>query len=82
MNGKTIIDKQRLSTNVVTKTIYITPEIGDSLQLIMYAENLGSLPPNTGLLIIQDGNKRHEIRFTGDLKKKCCDNIVEKKIES
>ncbi len=69
MNGKTILDKQRLSTNVVTKTIYITPEIGDSLQLIMYAENLGSLPPNTGLLIIQDGNKRHEIRFAGDLKK-------------
>jgi hypothetical protein len=35
----------------------------------MYAENLGSLPPNTGLLVLQYDNKRQEIRFSGDLKK-------------
>lgn len=69
MNGKVIISKQGLSTNAFTKTIYVTPDLGDSLQLIMYAENLGSIPPNTGLLILQDGNIRHEIRFSGDLKK-------------
>jgi len=69
INGKIIIGKQGLTTNAITKTIYITPDMGDSLQLIMYAENLGSLPPNTGLLIIQDGNERHEIRFAGDLQK-------------
>lgn len=34
----------------------------------MYAENLGTIPPNTGLLILQDGESRHEIRFAGDLK--------------
>ena len=69
LNGKTILSKQRLSTNAITKTIYITPDLGDSLQLIMYAENLGSLPPNSGLLIIKDGRDRYEIRFAGDLTK-------------
>ncbi len=69
LNGNTILSKQRLSTNAITKTIYFTPEMGDSLQLIMYAENLGSLPPNTGLLIIKDGRDRYEIRFAGDLTK-------------
>lgn len=69
LNGKTIMSKQRLSTNAITKTLYLTPDMGDSLQLIMYAENLGNLPPNTGLLIIKDGRDRYEIRFAGDLTK-------------
>jgi hypothetical protein len=69
MNGKMLMAKQGLSTNAITKTIYITPDMGDSIQLVMYAENLGSLPPNTGLLIIRDGSERYEIRFSGDLTK-------------
>ncbi|WP_255153772.1 hypothetical protein [Ferruginibacter sp. HRS2-29] len=69
LNGKILMAKQGLSTNAINKTIYITPEMGDSIQLVMYAENLGSLPPNTGLLIIRDGAERYEIRFSGDLTK-------------
>ena len=69
LNGKPILSKQRLSTNAITYTIYVTPDLGDSLQLIMYAENLGSIPPNSGLLIIKDGRDRYEIRFAGDLTK-------------
>jgi hypothetical protein len=69
MNGKTIMSRQGLTANAITKTVYLTPDLGDSIQLIMYAENLGSIPPNTGLLILQDGNDRYEIRFAGDMKK-------------
>ena len=69
LNGKTIMPHEGLSTKPITKTIYITPDLGDSLQIIMYAENLGSIPPNTGLLILQDGDDRYEIRFAGDLQK-------------
>lgn len=68
MNGKVIMPKVGLSTNAVRKTIY-TKDITDSIQIVMYAENLGSLPPNTGLLIVYDGPVRYEIRFSGDLKK-------------
>jgi hypothetical protein len=69
LNGKTIVSKQGLSTLAFTKTIYLTPELGDTIQLVMYAENLGSLPPNTGLLVLQYDKERHEIRFSGDLNK-------------
>ena len=68
MNGVVIMPKVGLTTNAVKKTIY-TQEAGDSIQLIMYAESLGSLPPNTGLLIVYDGNDRYEIRFSGDMQK-------------
>ncbi len=69
LNGKIIIAREGLTARAITKTIYITPDIGDSLQLVMYAENLGTLPPNTGLLTIQDGDDRYEIRFAGDFTK-------------
>jgi hypothetical protein len=68
MNGKVIMPMVGLSTKAVRKTIY-TKDITDSIQIVMYAENLGSLPPNTGLLIVNDGKDRYEIRFSGDLKK-------------
>jgi hypothetical protein len=69
LNGKIIIAKEGLTAKAITKTIYITSDLGDSLQLVMYAENLGTLPPNTGLLTLQDGDDRYEIRFAGDFKK-------------
>jgi hypothetical protein len=49
--------------------IHVTPDLGDSLLLVMYAENLGSIPPNTGVLIVQDGDDRYEIRFEGTKQK-------------
>jgi hypothetical protein len=69
LNGRIVMGKKGLSTNPITETVYITPDMGDSLQMIMFAENLGAIPPNTGLLIVQDGRDRYEIRFSGDLKK-------------
>ena len=68
MNGVVIMPKVGLSTNAVNKTID-TREAGDSIQIVMYAETLGSLPPNTGLLIVYDGGDRYEIRFSGDMQK-------------
>lgn len=68
INGTIIMPKVGLSTNAVRKKIS-TVNTGDSIQLIMYAETLGSLPPNTGLLIVYDGAERYEIRFSGDMQK-------------
>lgn len=69
MNGKVIMPMQGLTAKGISKTIYLTPEMGDSIELIMYAENLGSIPPNTGLLVVHDGDSIYEVRFSGDLKK-------------
>lgn len=68
MNGKMIMNRVGLSTNAVKKIIY-TQNTGDSIQIVMYAETLGSLPPNTGLLIVYDGQERYEIRFSGDMQR-------------
>lgn len=68
MNGNVIVAKQRLSTNAFRQTIYIDKN-QDNIELIMYAENLGSIPPNTGLLVVKDGKDIYEIRFRGDLEK-------------
>lgn len=69
LNGRVILARKGLTANAIRTTIPVTPEMGDSLQLVMYAENLGSIPPNTGLLIIQDGDQRYDVRFAGDMKK-------------
>lgn len=69
MNGSVIMPKVGLSTQAVKRTIYTNEIAGDSIQLVMYAESLGSLPPNTGLLIVNDGGDRYEIRFSGDMQK-------------
>ena len=68
MNGTVIMPKVGLTTNAVKKKIS-TKDAGDSIRIIMYAESLGSLPPNTGLLIVNDGNDRYEIRFSGDMER-------------
>jgi hypothetical protein len=67
MNGKVILANQGLTTRAIRYVIHVTPDIGDSILLTMVAENLGSIPPNTGLLIVEDGEQRNEIRFTGDM---------------
>jgi archaellum component FlaF (FlaF/FlaG flagellin family) len=69
LNGKVVLEHQRLSTQAITKTIQTPRASIDSLTIIMFAENLGSIAPNTGLLIISDGDKRHEVTFSGDLQK-------------
>lgn len=68
MNGEILISNAGLSTSAISKTIYI-PQNQDTVQLIMYAESLGRIPPNTGLLVIRDGKEMYEVRFSGDLKK-------------
>ena len=68
MNGNIIMAKQGLSTNAIRKTIQI-PAGMDSVELVMYAETLGTIPPNTGLLIVRDGKDNYEVRFSGDFQK-------------
>ena len=81
MNGKTIVSRQGLSTTPFIKTIYLTPDMGDSVQLIMYAENLGTIAPNTGLMILNYDKKRREVRFSGDLSKNAAITLRRKEKE-
>lgn len=68
LNGKVIIAKQGLTTKPNVYTIYFERDTPDSQMLVMYAENLGSIPPNTGLLVVKEGQSVYEVRFSADLK--------------
>jgi hypothetical protein len=36
-------------------------------ELSMFADNLGSIPPNTALMVIEDGKNRYEVRLASNL---------------
>lgn len=38
-------------------------------EITMFADNLGSIPPNTALMLVYDGKKRYEVRMTSNLQK-------------
>ena len=67
MNGNIIFSKVGLTTKANSKTIYISSNM-DSVKLVMYAESLGEIPPNTGLMVVTDGEKRYDVRFSADLR--------------
>jgi N-acetylmuramoyl-L-alanine amidase len=65
-NKKLLLDKKSLTTNPQSVTLTIEP--GKPNELLLFADNLGSIPPNTALMIITDGKTRHEVRLSADLK--------------
>lgn len=79
MNGELFLPKKRLGVAAVTKTLMI-PKSTDEVQLIMYAENLGTIAPNTGLMVVKDGKEMYEIRFSGDLQKNAAIVFKRKKL--
>jgi hypothetical protein len=48
-------------------------------ELTMFAENLGSIPPNTALMVIDDGKNKFNIRLSSSLEKNATIRIKRKK---
>jgi hypothetical protein len=67
-NGKLLVSKKMLTAKALTFTLPVDKAM-DVNELVMYAENLGSIPPNTALMVVKDGNRRYEVRITSDLQK-------------
>jgi hypothetical protein len=68
MNGEIIMAKQGLKSSAIKKTIYITKG-NDGFTLVLFADNLGKYPPNTGLLVVHDGEDVYNLRFSSDFEK-------------
>ena len=66
LNGELILSREGLKATALKKMIYL-PAGRDTALLTLYAENLGRYPPNTGLLVVYDGETRHQVRFSADL---------------
>ncbi len=67
-NGKLLLSHKRLSDKPLSLNITVDDDKPLN-ELVMYAENLGSIPPNTALMVVMDGNSRYEVRITSDLQK-------------
>ncbi|HEU5165999.1 MAG TPA: hypothetical protein VFU29_10695 [Chitinophagaceae bacterium] len=67
INDEMFIEKQVLKSTAFRKTFYIPQDQGDSLLVVLFADNLGKYPPNTGLLQIKDGEEIFYVRFKADL---------------
>lgn len=67
INDEMFIEKQGLKSSAFRKTFYVPLQDNDSLLVVLYAENLGKYPPNTGLLQIKDGEEIFYVRFKADL---------------
>ena len=48
---------------------YVQGDKKDVNELVMYADNLGSIPPNTALMVVTDGDSRYEVRISSDLQR-------------
>jgi hypothetical protein len=60
---KLVVSQRRLSTSPITIRLKMDDEEGDH-ELVMVAENLGRIPPNTSLMIVEAGDQRFDVRIT------------------
>jgi hypothetical protein len=63
LDGKPVISNKGLSASPITLHLKMDEANPDHV-LVMVAENLGRIPPNTSLMIVQDGEKRHQVSIT------------------
>lgn len=77
-NNQLLAFSQILSTRAVHFDLVLDPakEINE---VSMFADNLGSIPPNTALMIVNDGKNKYEIRLASTLQNNGTIRIKRKK---
>lgn len=77
-NDKLIAFNRILSTKAVHFRVALdtTREVNE---ITMFADNLGSIPPNTALMVVTDGKKRYEIPMASNLQQNATLRIKRKK---
>jgi hypothetical protein len=67
-NNRLISSNMRLSQKPITVTISINSSQPHH-EIVMVAENLGSIPPNTSVMIITTASKRYEVLISSSEQK-------------
>jgi hypothetical protein len=63
VNGQLVLANKRLSTTPIIYTLKMD-ETSPDQTIVMVAENMGRIPPNTSLMIVHDGTNRHQVSIT------------------
>ncbi len=74
LDKKLVLSKQRLTEKALTLKFKLD-ETSSFHELVMVAENLGEIPPNTSLMIVNAGNKQYEVRITSTEQKNAVVNF-------
>lgn len=67
-NNQLLVSSQKLSERAIHFDLALDSS-KEYNEVSMFADNLGSIPPNTALMIVDDGRTKHEIRLTSSLQK-------------
>ena len=67
LNNTLLLYKKRLTDKPLTLDVNVFPNM--DYELMMYADNLGKIPPNTSLMVITAGKKRYEVRISASEQK-------------
>lgn len=67
LNNTLLLHRKRLTDKALVLIIAVLPNT--DYELMMYAENLGRIPPNTSLMVITAGKKRFEMRISSNEQK-------------
>ena len=65
-NGRLLANKQGLTEKPLVLNIELDEDV-DLHRITMFAENLGSIPPNTALIVVTAGTKRYELHSSASL---------------
>ena len=63
MNGKPALVNKRLTASAITLNFTIS-EDDPNVEMALVAENLGRIPPNTSVMIVEAGDQRFDVRIT------------------
>ena len=68
VNGMPVVSRKMLKTQPVSVSVRVDAKRTEQ-EVIMVGENLGSIPPNTALMIVKAGDKRYQLYLTSDEQK-------------
>lgn len=68
VNNKTVVSHQRLGLKPISLDVKVSLDIPEQ-EVTMIGENLGTIPPNTALLIVTAGKKRYQLFLASNGKK-------------
>lgn len=63
LDNQLVLSKKRLTTSALTINLKLD-ETNPEHEMVMVADNLGRIPPNTSLMIVTAGDQRFEVRIT------------------
>ncbi|MBK8611168.1 MAG: DPP IV N-terminal domain-containing protein [Chitinophagaceae bacterium] len=65
-NSKLLLGSQRLTDKPITVNLVLDDQ-ADRHEIVLFAHNLGSIPPNTATIVVKAGDKRYELHSSASL---------------